>query len=165
MKNYLKLSLVALVLLITNVSVFAQNESTIWVKVLDEIPLNVTQETIYQYIQLADNQGNISLNTEASIKAFTTEVSSNGKIKWKNAKGNGQNRIKFENILQKNNTEELNLLQYQVSDENGFERVARVKNTIEQETEEQYDIYISIRNGNGWQELGFPIDPILKWRP
>ena len=105
MKNYLKLSLVALVLLITNVSVFAQNETTIWVKVLDVIPKNVDTNTIYSYIQLSDNQGNVSLNTQASIQAFTTEVSSNGRVKWKNAKGNGQNRIKFENILPKDNEE------------------------------------------------------------
>ena len=164
MKNYLKLSLVALVLLITNVSVFAQNETTIWVKVLDVIPENVDTNTIYSYIQLSDNQGNVSLNTQASIQAFTTEVSSNGRVKWKNAKGNGQNRIKFENILPKDN-EERDFLQYQVEAENGFERVARVKTSIKPGEEEQYNIWISIRSGTGWIPLDFPIDPVMKLHP
>ena len=163
MKNYLKLSLVALVLLITNVSVFAQ-ETTIWVKVLEEIPQDVDEESIYSYIQLSDNQGNVSLNTQASIQAFTTEVSSNGRVKWKNAKGNGQNRIKFENILPKDN-EERDFLQYQVEAENGFERVARVKTSIKPGEEEQYNIWISIRSGTGWIPLDFPIDPVMKYHP
>jgi len=119
-------------------------------------------ETIYDYVQLSDNHGNISSNNETSITAFTSPVFKNKKVKWEFQKNEKNMKIK---IKKKETSDNKELIKDKKDGEKGsviYEVKAKDKDgkDFKEGDMEYYNIVITI-DGKEYP----PIDPVLEWHP
>ena len=142
------------------------DNTIIYIKVMDDLPLPGefgNQKTIYDYVILFDNHGNISSNDKVSITAFASPVYKNKKVKW--IKSNDSNKEMKIKITKKSKSENKDFLKDKKSNPDGsIEFDIKVKdkngNDFKKGNKEYYNIIIEI-NGKKYP----PIDPVLEWHP
>lgn len=162
MKNYLLFVFAFLLLVGCNQSQQNNKEDSappvdktiIFIRLIDEIPEDETN--IYPYIQLYDNDGNISKNNKTSIEKFTSPVYAGKKVKWKSSKKSIE-KIKVKKISFKQINGSIDVLDNQNISTNKDEVERIVKTNLKEGDEEHYSIDIVI-DGNP-----YTIDPVLKF--
>jgi len=167
MKNYV-LVLFAFLLIAGSSRIMAQDfeqtkRTIIYVKLRAEVPTDMPDgNTIYNYIVLYDNHGNLAIKDQNLITNFTSPAFANGifnkKIKWKGVKSDfdPNYRPKVTNISKKSD-ENQNFTYLKNRKEINGAIEYKVKKKVPDQITESYTITIEI-NGET-----YTIDPIIRY--
>lgn len=144
------------------------DRTVIYVRLIEEIDSDVTNDNIYDYIQLYDNDGNVSQSNRNSIENFTSPIYSGKKVKWKKSEKSMQ-KIHVKRIIRKKK-EDPELLDPGNESGNSSEVVRSVKTGKIDGAKEHYKIVIRVKmpkdvdeNDDKWKE--FIIDPVIRYHP
>ena len=140
---------------------------TIEVVLLQELPEDLPEEEIVNYIQLVDGNSGSVIGYPTN---FTVSVFAGKKVKWKGKKlpGVSGQKPRIDSISMKvgipNNVDLVENGQ-RINDENQQDNDLEftVKSNLNPGDMEHYKIVISFGQGNN--KKSFPIDPILNWHP
>jgi len=138
---------------------------TIEVMIVREIPDNITQDEIANYIQLyVDNQNGKYGSILGNPSEFTVDVFSNSWVKWKGRtlQGISGANPKIDSINMKDRPNNINILENgrRTGPNNDLEFDV-LESGVQEDSKEYYNIFIKVRIGNEWKQ--FTIDPILKF--
>jgi hypothetical protein len=140
---------------------------TIEVMIVREIPDNITQDEIVNYIQLyVANQNGKYGSILGNPSEFTVDVFSNFWVKWKGKKLNGipGANPKIDSIKMKDRAGNVNILDgngRRTGPNNNDLEFDVLNSGVQEDSKEYYNIFIKVRIGNEWKQ--FTIDPVLKY--